>query len=110
MYRIKYICCRKSHPFIKDCLEYYNDKHFILNDGTFYDKIIVPVIMALEAEKYGFRYINEFQELKEGMYLMPDEYFTHPSKQTINTIGLHMVKIAGSPILKTKDLFILITK
>lgn len=38
--------------------------------------------MGLEAEKYGLRYINEEQDLKEGMHLLPDEYFTHPSKQT----------------------------
>ena len=82
----------KNHPFIKDCLDYYIGKHFILPDGTYYDKIIVPVIMALEAEKYGFRYVNEFQTLKEDMHLFPDEYFTHPSKQTENTYALHMVK------------------
>ena len=71
----------KNHPFIKDCLDYYIGKHLILPDGTYYDKIIVPVIMALEAEKYGFRYVNEFQTLKEDMHLFPDEYFTHPSSR-----------------------------
>ncbi|TGX82102.1 polysaccharide biosynthesis protein [Palleniella muris] len=82
----------KGHPFIKDCLHYYTDKHFVLPDGSYYDKIIVPVIMGLEAEKYGFRYVNKFQVLKEDMHLFPDEYFTHPSKQTANTYALHMVK------------------
>lgn len=80
------------HPFIYDCLHYYDNRHFILPDGSFYDTIIVPVIMGIEADKYGFRYVDEFQNLKEGMYLMPDEYFTHPSKQTKNTLALHMVK------------------
>ena len=42
--------------------------------------------------KNGFRYVNEFQTLKEDMHLFPDEYFTHPSKQTENTYALHMVK------------------
>ena len=82
----------KQHPFIGDCLNYYKDRHFILSDNSFYDQIIVPVIMGLEAEKYGLRYINEEQDLKEGMHLLPDEYFTHPSKQTKNTMALHMVK------------------
>lgn len=82
----------RQHPFIKDCLGYYKDRHFILPDGTFYDKIIVPVIMGLEADKYGLRYVNEEQDLAEGMHLLPDEYFTHPSKQTPNTMALHMVK------------------
>ena len=68
------------------------NKHFILPNGEFYDKIIVPIIMALCAEKYGFRYINEFQELKEGIYLLPDEYITAIHKKTNNTFALHMVK------------------
>lgn len=82
----------KGHPFIKDCLDYYAGKHFVLSDGSYYDKIIVPVIMGLEAEKYGFRYINDFQVLQEDMHLFPDDYFTHPTKQTKNTYALHMVK------------------
>ncbi len=82
----------KGHPFIKDCLDYYTGKHFILPDGSYYDTIIVPVIMALEAEKYGFRYVNEFQVLKEDIHLFPDEYFTSPIKQTENTLALHIVK------------------
>ena len=53
--------------------------------------------MALEAEKYGFRYVNEFQTLKEDMHLFPDEYIEKPYKQlllgnTENTYALHMVK------------------
>lgn len=87
-----FIASEKNHPFIKDCLDYYINKHFILPNGEFYDKIIVPIIMALCAEKYGFRYINEFQELKEGIYLLPDEYITAIHKKTNNTFALHMVK------------------
>jgi Mannosyltransferase OCH1 and related enzymes len=82
----------QGHPFIKDCLDYYENKHFILSDGSYYDKIIVPVIMALCAEKYGFRYVNEFQILAEDIHLFPDDYFTAPCKQTENTLALHMVK------------------
>lgn len=82
----------QKHPFIKDCLDYYKDIHFIQSDGSYYDKIIVPVIMALCAEKYGFRYKNEFQILAEDMHLFPDDYFTAPCKQTENTLALHMVK------------------
>lgn len=82
----------KGHPFIKDCLSYYEDRHFILEDGSLNDKIIIPMVMGLMAEKYGFRYVNEEQHLEEGILLLPDEYFTHPTKQTSNTMALHMVK------------------
>lgn len=96
---LKYICLESSifaaeanHPFINDCLSYYKDRHFVLSDGSYYDKIIVPVIMAIEADKYGLRYVNEFQELKEGMHIIPCEYFTNPHLQTPNTLVLHMAK------------------
>ena len=87
-----FFAAQKNHPFIKDCLDYYQDKKFVMPDGSFYDKIILPIIMAIKAEKYGFRYKNEFQKLDEEMFLLPDEYITHPSKQTSHTIALHMVK------------------
>jgi len=83
---------QKEHPFVLDCLNYYQDKNFILPDGSLYDTIIVPVIMAVCAEKYGFRYVNEQQVLDGDMHLFPDDYFTHPKKATNNTYALHMVK------------------
>lgn len=87
-----FFAAEKEHPLIKDCMSYYEGKHFIMPSGDYNDKIILPVVMALEAEKYGFRYVNEFQNLNEDIYLLTDEYFTHPSKHTSNTIALHMVK------------------
>lgn len=86
MYRVKHICSREESSLYKRLFRLLYRKTLYLPDGTYYDKIIVPVIMALEAEKYGFRYVNEFQTLKEDMHLFPDEYFTHPSKQTENII------------------------
>lgn len=85
------------HPFIGDCLNYYTDLHFVLKDGRYYDKVIVPVIMALEAEKYGFRYIDDFQSLDEGIQLFPNDYFTHPTLQTENTRALHMAQNSWNP-------------
>lgn len=42
---LKYICLESSifaaeanHPFVSDCLSYYKDRHFILPDGSYYDK------------------------------------------------------------------------
>lgn len=65
----------KGHPFLKSCLDWYRDKHFILPDGTFYDKIIAPAIYADVAIEYGFRYKDEFQELKDGMVIYPSSVF-----------------------------------
>lgn len=77
------------HPYMLDCLNFYKDKAFIQPDGSYYDKVILTVVMALCAEKYGFKYKKGPQELKEGMYLYPDEYFTYMGYRTINSVALH---------------------
>jgi hypothetical protein len=58
----------KGHPFLKSCMDWYDDKHFIWDDGTTYcDKFVSPHIYAHIAVKYGFRYKNELQKLNHDM-------------------------------------------
>jgi hypothetical protein len=65
----------KGHAYLRDCLEYYRDKHFILQDGSYYNKFIAPSIYASIAERYGFRYKNELQNLNSNMLILPSEIF-----------------------------------
>jgi hypothetical protein len=65
----------QGHPFLKDCLDYYRDRPFALGNGEYYDKIIAPDIYAMVAEKYGFRYRDERQELRENMLILPSQIF-----------------------------------
>jgi len=77
----------KGHPFLKACLDWYGSKHFILEDGSYYDKIIAPYIYAHVATKYGFRYKNELQELGDDITVYPTSVF------------------AGSPAQAKKDCY-----
>lgn len=54
----------KGHPFMRDCMNYYHDKHFILQDGSLNNKIISPFIFANIAIDYGFKFKDEEQDLK----------------------------------------------
>jgi mannosyltransferase OCH1-like enzyme len=65
----------KGHPFLKSCLDWYKDKHFILPDGTYYNKIISPAIYADVMIEYGFRYKDEIQKLGYGMMVYPSGIF-----------------------------------
>jgi ubiquinone biosynthesis protein Coq4 len=56
-------------------MDRYKDKHFILPDGTFNNKIIAPSIYADVAIEYGFRYKDEKQILKEDMVIYPSSVF-----------------------------------
>jgi len=80
----------KGHPFLEDCLKYYTDKHFILNDRSFNNKIIAPNIYAMIAEKYGFKYKNELQLLNSKMLILPSEIFaTNLEDVTDNAYAIH---------------------
>jgi hypothetical protein len=65
----------KGHPFLKSCLDWYNGKHFILSDGSYYNKIIAPAIYADIAIEYDFRYTDELQRLKDDMVVYPSSVF-----------------------------------
>ncbi len=64
-----------KHPFVKQCLDFYNKQNFILPDGSLYNKIIAPDILAMNAEDYGLRYIDKEQLLSQNMHILPSLYF-----------------------------------
>lgn len=63
----------KGHPFVRDCLAFYEGRHFIGEGGEFFDKELAPGIFAMIAEDYGFRYKNERQVLSYDMLILPSE-------------------------------------
>jgi hypothetical protein len=80
----------KGHPYLKECMEYYEDKHFILEDKTYYNKIVASDIQAMIAEKYGFRYKNELQHLRDNMLILPSHIFAGNMDEVTNdTYAIH---------------------
>jgi mannosyltransferase OCH1-like enzyme len=67
----------QGHPFLKSCLEWYKNKHFILPDGTYYyNKLSSPAVYADVAIEYGFRYKDELQKLKDNIVIYPSWIFS----------------------------------
>ena len=66
----------KGHPYIKACLDYYQNTDYMENNGTIFRKEC-PVVMAETAIPYGFIFKNIEQELKEGMCLYPYPTFVY---------------------------------
>jgi mannosyltransferase OCH1-like enzyme len=80
----------KGHPFLKDCLDWYSNKHFIQDDSSLFNKIIAPDIYAMVAEDYGFKYADIRQELKKNILILPSEYFAAKhSYVTEKTYAIH---------------------
>lgn len=69
------IGAEKGHPFFKDVLDHFDKKGFLQEDGTYDLSMILPHTYANLAEKYGFRYIPEAQQLDEGFRLYDSKYF-----------------------------------
>jgi mannosyltransferase OCH1-like enzyme len=82
-----------GHPFLKSCMEWYDDQHFILEDGTYFDKLISPYIYAHIAAKYGFRYKNELQRLGYGITVYPNTVFAGNRSQVVSeSHAVHLCK------------------
>lgn len=83
----------KGHSFLKSCLEWYENKNFILQDGTYYNKIIAPAIYADIAIEYGFRYKDELQKLKNNMTIYPSYIFAGSIDEVENeSYAIHCCK------------------
>ena len=65
----------KGCPFVKQVLDWYQDKHFIKPDGTLGLDVIAPQIYARIAENYGFRYKDVDQPLRDNIMVYRSEIF-----------------------------------
>ena len=77
----------KGHPFIKDCLEFYENRHFIRTLSKKYpqefqfDMTICPEVMATAALNYGYDmdgFKDNKQDLEEGITVYPSYYLDKP--------------------------------
>ena len=60
------------HPFVRRCMDYYENRPFILPDGSYDNQIaIAPTVFARMAEADGFRYEDCGQQLDGGMKILP---------------------------------------
>ncbi len=66
----------KEHPFLKDCLDYYQNWFFdISGKGKIKTYNIVFHISRIAAQKYGYRYSDCYQILSEDMHIYPSSVF-----------------------------------
>lgn len=63
-----------NNSFIKELLDEYKSKHFILEDGSYNMQLLAPTIYALKAEKYGYKYLNVEQQLTDDLIIYSSDY------------------------------------
>lgn len=85
--------CEKGYGLFGEFLNYYQDKHFVNEDGSFND-ITNVFIITEELERRGLKRNNTFQII-DGFALYPKEYFcpledaTGKMNKTNNTYTIH---------------------
>jgi CDP-glycerol glycerophosphotransferase len=90
----------KGHPFLKLCMDYYQERHFIRSTNeTFpndmrYEYTIIPDIQARLAHRfYGYdwdAYRDNLQILKDGLKIYPTYYFNQPNyHKMVHVICIH---------------------
>lgn len=91
----------KRHPFVKECLEFYEHRHFIrsynknLPQELRYDMTIIPMLQVRLAEFYGFdarNSVNQLQILRNGIHVYPYQYFDQPGYSSMkDVVCIHRV-------------------
>ena len=86
----------KGHPFLKDCVDYYQNRHFIQSSnenlpfGLRYDMRLMPSVLSLLATKYGYQgripNLNEVEVLNEDIHVYPPYYFDEPRYHDIKDV------------------------
>lgn len=85
--------CKKNNKLFKELLDYYDNRHFIKEDGTF-DLSTNTVIITNILLKKGYKRNNKYQK-KNNLTLYPTDYFcpidfeTKKMNKTKNTATIH---------------------
>lgn len=56
----------KGSIYVKDIMDFYENRHFINKDGSLYTEMIAPDVQAFVLEKYGFKYQNNTTQHLNG--------------------------------------------
>lgn len=101
----------KEHPFIAECLEYYEHRHFIrstnkhLPEHLRYDMTIIPHVQAVIAANYGYDMSaknNGEQILTNGIHVYPYQWFDQPGYTSMrDVVCIHRVAQSWQPGVKS---------
>lgn len=81
------IGCEKNHPFIVDVLGYYDSHSF---SEVWGNGLTVPNILAFHAEKYGLKYKNVEQHIKENIAIFDYTVFASKLHANKRSLAVHM--------------------
>lgn len=78
------IGAEKNHWFIKECIDFYENIEFKLDSP-----LIIDGLMASLLEKYGYRYIDELQIIKDITIYSSETFLTNKYKYFKDVVAIH---------------------
>lgn len=72
----------KGHPFVKDMLDYYNDKNFEFDVNNQLANVNTKTVSDILIKKYNCVPNNKFQILDNAITVYPDSILCNPSKSS----------------------------
>lgn len=78
-----------GNPFLKDLMDYYDGRNFIKEDGSF-DILPAPAIYMLLLEKYGIKYVDKTQNLRNCIKIFDSGVFSSISTCKFTSVAIHM--------------------
>lgn len=103
------IGAEKNTLWIKECLNYYNGKHFIDKDGKAQTAVLPSILKKCILSKFEMRFIDnpsQFVDDKEVVCVLPMDYFSpknYVTKKitiTANTYSIHHFAGTWQPLWK----------
>lgn len=81
------IGAEKKCQYIKDCLDYYDNIEF--NGININANKTIPVVLALHAEKYGLKYLNQNQLLQNNIMIYSSDIFSEYRTISNKSVAIH---------------------
>lgn len=81
------IGAEKNCQYIKDCLDYYHKIEF--NRININANKTIPVVLAIHAEKYGLKYLNQDQLLKNNIMIYSSDIFSEYRTTSNKSVAIH---------------------
>jgi len=80
----------KHHPFIKQCIEYYENRSFYKSNGELDTKLTLPTILMMIYKKYDSLKISKNSlSIYSSSYFSAKDYSTGITRITENTYSIH---------------------